>query len=1180
VQGPLMCMAVADGVQAAPTDLPSRFLSDLSANIDPNEKILYRDSNINELITILGKKRENCPVLVGDAGVGKTAIAEEFARRIKAGNLVVKDPIGRTRFDKSTRVISLDVSGLQSLTRQELDEEINLVLDFVTAEESAGRKIILFIDEIHRLPGDLSRLDQALKEPTGKGILQILGATTDTEYVRTFEKDKALMRRFPGVFVPALSKGETIRLLESVYTYYEKEHGVVLQSRKLIKEVVDLAYRYLADRVLPGSAITLLDHALSAVSKRQEKMANNLVGKKKILQSLLESYLTRETSPELEEDINKLVGQVITLNDALSEEVAQTRKIVTKEDILRAASEISRRDLDGIRNASNRSNLRKLAARMKRRVIGQDKAIDEICDKIIRSKVGVSEAKKPVCSVLMLGQTGVGKTEIARQLSVETLGDENGIIRFDMGEFQEPHTVSRLLGSPHGYVGSSEGGELIKAVRRNPEGIILLDEIEKAHSDIWMAFFGILEDGTASSRTGTKASFSGTKILMTSNATHAVLKTIPAIAPFLNRLDAIVTCNQLTEEDMKKIVPLRLRELKQRLQKQGNIFEWSEAAIDKLAELGFDEEYGARPLKRKIDQMVGSQITDQLLDIEPEDIKSNEAIKFSLDLVDDELLVTSKVVELPVPLQPKLSAQTSVVFERLNGRGEQSSSSISLGEIDELLGIDSLPVDFSVDVHNEDKENSNFVLAHMNPEVAPPQVKKIKANLKKYLERFGIKPEAIETCLEWLDIYTEKAVAANLDSYLKREFGHPLNSLLRDPNLANGGRDKLATILKDAQGKEVKVSFGQENDEGIVIFISNESRMSAKERLAMETMLDECPEGEDDAMEFYHDKMAAGVELDLGLLTVLSELKQAGLRMLFERVEGRTGFLLKIPAPRIRVNEGHAEIYDNNYEKGVGLKQVEDAISEAIPAFIHHPERREMIFDWLRNFIQKGKEINVQNHFPHLSEGEPIAWDEIRHRKVGIVWTVEDGVLNIKIQCEGALPKVFAYLEQKPKDLEALVALYEADEEGVSLTDMMLLHHTLVENRFLTAIETSDSHTTFSLSGRVSRKPGDPEKLEQLLGNFWGFDVPVEERPELYRILCARDNPDGAKGLRVTFIMQMMQSLQRGIPRHEKENLLKSLLEIDIPDAVGADLKRILLGLSSHKELCKEVIKKMEENNV
>jgi len=270
-----MATDVAAGRVPANRATPSAYCRDLTSKIDLRERVLFRDDVINQLIEFLEKRKENSPVLVGEAGVGKTAIVEELARRIISGSLKVNDSLGRTRFDENTHILSLDLGGLQSLRNRPdvLDTEIKGIIEFIENEAAAGHKIILWIDEIHLLPGDFSRLDQYLKEPVGKGIVQIIGATTNNEYRRSFEKDSALHRRFPDVFVRPLSESETLHLLDGVSSFYETVHGVRLQSNALLKRIVTLASRYLPDRVLPGSAITVLDHSLASVSKRQEMLA-------------------------------------------------------------------------------------------------------------------------------------------------------------------------------------------------------------------------------------------------------------------------------------------------------------------------------------------------------------------------------------------------------------------------------------------------------------------------------------------------------------------------------------------------------------------------------------------------------------------------------------------------------------------------------------------------------------------------------------------------------------------------------------------------------------------------------------------------------------------------------------------------------------------------------------------
>ena len=1159
--------------------LPSQFLRDLSSQIDPHERILFRDGEVRQLITILEKRRENCPVLIGEAGVGKTAIAEEMIRRVRSGALVVKDAIGRVRFDESTRIVGLDLNGLQSLRTnpQLLTEELDGIIEFIETEEKEGRKIFLWLDEIHLLPGEFSRLDQMLKAPTGRGTVQIMGATTTAEYRRTFERDPALTRRFPPIMVDPLDRTQSTELLRGVAAYYERTHGVKLVDARLVAPIVRLAHRFLGDRVLPGSAISLLDHSLSAVAKRAESMSSTLFGKKKILLSALERLLAGDDSAQTEREIDALVGEVVSLTDTLKEEVFQASSVATVEDVNRAVSSITGRDLEAIRSAASRRSLRGLAGDLKEHVIGQDEAIDAICRHIIRARTGMKEEKKPVCVVLLLGPTGVGKTEIARQLARRLYGDEGAMVRRDMSEYQERHTVSAFLGSPPGYVGSDEGGGLVNAARTTPEAVMLLDEIEKAHPDVHKMFLGIFEDGVATSRTGQIGRFDGMAILMTSNLTEDQLGL--AFRPeFLNRIDAVVDCNSLSPEEMVPITNLRLMEVRARVEDQGRLFEWTDAATAKLAEMGHSETFGARPLKRAIGRVVEDSIALHILEIDFDKLGPHQKVKFILDVEEDALVVRHEVIEVEEAPRPNLSTHTVELFKNLEERYGTNpvDERIPIEELDELLGIDALPEVFAQEVRGP----VTYEFHHMNPIMEPPELPEVKASLARYLGRFGVPQESIEATLHWLGTYTMKAVQANLNSFLKREFGHTLDEVMRDPDIIKGGRARLRQIIMQANGRVVTVQHGQESDEQLVVFVSNEARMSVQEKLGMQALLEVEADSQAAAHRVYQDKLAEGVEMDLDLLPATVAVQQAGLRMFFERIEGQTGYILKVPASRVRIEDNSVTVFDNNFEEGLGLAEMQEALEAQVPAFVHHPERRDWIFDWLRTFAQRAKQINVTATFPHQEEGTPIAWEETRHKAVETSWTIDNGLLSVRVSAQGALPETLKYLSEVPASPEDLVAYYEAGDEHVSLTDLMLLH-SMAQNRMPFSVETTDSQTVFSMSCRIASKIGDAQRLQGLLGKIQ-IDIPSAELGEACQILCGEQNPEGADALRTETVQQILRNLPRDIDYRGaggRKVLLEALLEIQIPASEAEAVRTMVRRYrTTYQTEVDQILEKLDEN--
>ncbi len=616
--------------------------------IDP---VIGRDSEIARVIEILNRRTKNNPVLTGEAGVGKTAVVEGLAQKIVDGDVPQK------LLEKE--VIRLDVVSLVQGTgiRGQFEERMQQLLD----EIRANKNIILFIDEIHEIVGAGSAegsmdAGNILKPALARGEFQLVGATTLNEY-RRIEKDAALERRFQPVRVNEPTPEQTLIILQGIRPKYEDYHHVKY-SDKALEAAVKLSHRYIQDRFLPDKAIDLLDESgskknltIKAIDPKQIEERIEMSEKEKQAALHAEDY---EKAAYYRDQITNL--QKMKENPS----PADGEPIVTEEDIQKII-EIKTNIPVGELLEKEQAQLKSLDVDLKKHVIGQDEAVDKVSKAIRRNRIGFSRKNRPIGSFLFVGPTGVGKTELAKQLAIEMFGTDESIIRFDMSEYMEKHAVSKLIGSPPGYIGYEEAGQLTERVRRNPYSIVLLDEVEKAHPDVMHLFLQILDDGRLTDSQGRTVSFKDTIIIMTSNAgtgvqeasvgfgaamkgkTHSILNRLNDYfkPEFINRFDAIIEFNQLSKENLSSIVTLMLDDVNALLKDKEITVTVSQKAKDRLIDLGYDPSMGARPLRRVIQDQIEDQVAEFYLD--------NPRIKeLFVDADDDgQIIVISKVEQSP-----------------------------------------------------------------------------------------------------------------------------------------------------------------------------------------------------------------------------------------------------------------------------------------------------------------------------------------------------------------------------------------------------------------------------------------------------------------------------------------------------------------------------------------------------
>ncbi len=618
-----------------------QFGHDLTADAEEGklDPVIGRREEMDQLVQILSRRKKNNPCLVGEPGVGKTVIVEGLAQRIVEGR-VPKRLQGK-------RIIELDLSGMLSGTRfrGDFEERIKGFLSEAKEEED----VILFLDELHTLVGAGAgdgAMDAAniLKPELARGDLQVIGATTPKEYTQYIEKDAALERRFQPVTVEEPTQEETYEILKGLRDEYEQFHELVI-TEDALHAAVSLSARYIGDRFLPDKAIDLVDEAAARVRSRNTSVPDQLesmneeirrvsVAKKKAAdtQDYEEASLLKRRETELKEEYDRQY-------DAWRQE---QKNCVDVEDIAEVVSSWTKIPVTTL-TQDEQDRLKDLEGTLHKRIVGQDEAVTAVSRAIRRSRTGVAEPGRPIASFLFLGPTGVGKTELCRALAEVMFQDENSMIRFDMSEYMEPYTVSRLIGSPPGYVGYEEGGQLTDQVRKKPYSIVLLDEIEKAHPDVWNVLLQILDDGRLTDGKGRTVDFKNTIIIMTSNlgtrnieeqktlgfktgeqtdvpsqedirgnVMDAVKKAFPP--EFINRLDDVIVFHALEKDDVKKIAKNLTTKLCERLALQGIRLTVDDSAVDVLAEKGFDPMFGARPLRRTIQTMVEDPLSDLLLD--------------------------------------------------------------------------------------------------------------------------------------------------------------------------------------------------------------------------------------------------------------------------------------------------------------------------------------------------------------------------------------------------------------------------------------------------------------------------------------------------------------------------------------------------------------------------------------
>lgn len=622
-------------------DQYSRDLTALSAEggLDP---VVGREKEIERVIQILSRRTKNNPCLIGEPGVGKTAIIEGIAERIATG--IVPDTV------LGKRVVALDLSGIVagSKYRGEFEERIKKVL----SEVKRAGNILLFIDEIHTIIGaggaegaiDASNI---LKPALARAEVQVIGATTMEEYRKYIEKDAALERRFQPVVVEEPGEEETVEILWGLRSRYEKHHGVTITDEAL-RAAVRLSARYLNDRFLPDKAIDLMDEAAAkvrlAVGKTPREMAalREQIAEK---ENELEQALTGgdlETARLAEKEKQELEEKKTKLEMKAKRELGRRQYLVGEDEIAEVVSGWTKIPVKKL-TEGEAARLRRLEETLHKRVIGQEEAVTAVAKAVRRGRVGLKDPRRPIGSFLFLGPTGVGKTEISKALAEAVFGQEQAMIRVDMSEYMEKHSVSKLIGSPPGYVGHEDGGQLSENVRRNPYSVILFDEIEKAHPDVFNILLQVLDDGHITDSQGRKVDFKNTIIIMTSNAgaqaivepkrlgfasaqdekqnyehmKSSVMEEVRRIfkPEFLNRIDETIVFRSLNKADMKQIVGLLAKELTQRCQKQLNIeLLVRDGAKNYIVEKAYEPKYGARPLRRKLQNEVEDKLAELLLD--------------------------------------------------------------------------------------------------------------------------------------------------------------------------------------------------------------------------------------------------------------------------------------------------------------------------------------------------------------------------------------------------------------------------------------------------------------------------------------------------------------------------------------------------------------------------------------
>ena len=630
----------------SPLKFLNRYGKDLTeeARAGKLDTVIGRESEIERVITILSRRTKSNPVLIGEAGVGKTAIVEGLAARI-VNNEVPGNLIGK-------HIYQVDLSSVVAGTkfRGEFEERIKGIIDEATGDDS----ILLFIDEIHLLSGAGSSegsMDAAniLKPALARNSINLIGATTLDEYRKSIEKDKALARRFQTVMVEEPSAAVTLRIVKGIKKHYEKHHGVVIPD-EIIETAITMSQRYINDRFMPDKVIDIIDEASAICKVAADKKGGGKYKKMKIEKATLENKINESAEKE---DYEKAANYKTELAK-LEQEIKKLEKsgvkdtenpTLTEENLATAVSLKTGIPVSKV-HGSEMKMLMELEDHLKESIIGQDEAIKSVAKAIRRGRSGIADSRRPIGSFLFMGPTGVGKTELARVIAREVFGGENALVKIDMSEFGEKHNVSRLVGAPAGYIGYDDGGKLTEAVRRKPYSVILFDEIEKAHPDVFNLLLQILEDGILTDGQGNKIKFNNTIVILTSNLGSAdmyreselgftaktakdkkaleqeyeenkayAMKALKKVMrpELINRLDNILVFHALTKKDVEKIFDNLINDLRKRLATKGIGLKVDEKAKEWLIKEGYDPKNGARPLRRKIEDEVESLLSEEII---------------------------------------------------------------------------------------------------------------------------------------------------------------------------------------------------------------------------------------------------------------------------------------------------------------------------------------------------------------------------------------------------------------------------------------------------------------------------------------------------------------------------------------------------------------------------------------
>jgi ATP-dependent Clp protease ATP-binding subunit ClpC len=643
------------------TPVLDNFSRDLNklAELGKLDPVIGREREILRIAQILSRRKKNNPIIIGEPGCGKTAIIEGLAMKIYNGECP------RNLMDK--RIVALDLTSVVAGTkyRGQFEERMKVIME----ELQANPNIIIFIDEIHTLVGSgnaAGSMDGSniFKPALARGELQCIGATTLDEYRKSFEKDGALERRFQKIIVEPSSVRETVEILKNVRDKYELFHKVTYND-EIIEACVKLADRYITDREFPDKALDILDE-VGAKMQTQLKIPPSIEELKKKAEELRQQKMdvvkkqNYEQAAELRDKEKKLISKLDSEKKKFEEQMLKQKQPILIEDVYDVVSNmtkipVSKMSVDDLKSLMN------LDKELLGKVIGQDEAVIKIVKSIKRNRLGIKDPNRPIGSFIFLGSTGVGKTHLAKILARELFGSEDSLIRVDMSEYQEKHAISKLVGAPPGYVGYDEGGQLTEKVKNKPYSVILFDEVEKAHKDIFSILLQIMDDGFVTDSLGRKINFKNTLIILTSNLGVKKFQDFGAgigfgsstysneeakkqmlvkemknfFSPeFLNRIDDTIMFNSLTEEDIKKITKIELDKLTNRLVEMNYLIKYDETLVDFISKVGFDSTFGARPMKRAIQDKVEDFVSEEVLTN-----KVKENVKYVIKVVDEKVVI-------------------------------------------------------------------------------------------------------------------------------------------------------------------------------------------------------------------------------------------------------------------------------------------------------------------------------------------------------------------------------------------------------------------------------------------------------------------------------------------------------------------------------------------------------------